>query len=181
MCGKRGQMIHTMTITENISQNRKPGRPRKFSADIEAISDAIGLFTDSKTRRNRLNILHRQRALSVMGNNAEGLTWLFDKEGFQRGSVKIKQGILSELGRIDDDESLIAIARQLCELKPTTREAVAMVRRWRLGKDGVGSAPDLAQAMLNAYNDYLMRYPSTGDDERAQALLLLMATLKPSE
>ena len=73
----------------------------------------------------------------------------------QRKPGAYRQTILQELGRIEDADNLKAVARQLCKLKPSAREAVAMIRHFRLGQQPTGHADDLTKrfiALTNGYN-----------------------------
>ena len=69
--------------------------------------------------------------------------------------------ILAELGRIPDDQDLKAMAGRICQLKPQTKDAVLLIRRWRKGQERPGDAGSLAAALAACINDYLKRYPST--------------------
>ena len=59
--------------------------------------------------------------------NHEAFSWLFS------GERKLKQPILSELGRIGQPEAIRQIAQHICEMKPRPDEAVAMIRQWQTG------------------------------------------------
>jgi hypothetical protein len=79
--------------------------------------------------------------------------------------------ILAELGRIDDNSAFISIARQLCRLKPKTRDAVMMVRRWRVGdKAKPGSADTLTDEMSRLVDNYRRRHPDITFSEMKAAI-----------
>lgn len=65
--------------------------------------------------------------------------------------------ILSELGRIDDDKALLAIAKQLCTLKPATHEAVGLIQKFR-GVLRASKIDELETALLNTINRWLRRH-----------------------
>lgn len=142
---------------ETVSENRR-GRPRVMPPETEAAYASLGLFADVHSERSKLNIYYRTRTLSIL-DGAE-FSWLFDRKACQRGEGKWKPTILSELGRIEDEEDMKAVARQICELKPKTKEAVTMIRRFRLGRDPEPDAVGLANEIIHLVNDYLQRYPA---------------------
>ena len=75
-----------------------------------------------------------------------------------------------ELGRIQDEAALIAIAVQICELKPkTATEAARLIRRWRVGTKP-GSAAQLGQELAEHIDQYRDRHPDTTADMILDAL-----------
>jgi hypothetical protein len=60
--------------------------------------------------------------LAPEGVDSAEFAWLVDRQACQRGEKAWKRIILSELGRIDDDDALRNVARQICALKPRTRD-----------------------------------------------------------
>jgi hypothetical protein len=112
---------------ENNSQSRdfpkkRRGRPRVFNPEMEAI--LRGSFSD-KTQRGIQNKFYLLRAFRLVQNDP-ALKWLYDKE-----AETIKSVILSELGRITSDTDLLNMAREICNLKPRTRDAVLLIRAFR--------------------------------------------------
>jgi hypothetical protein len=90
------------------------------------------------------------------------------REGFKSTWQKT---ILIELGRIEDDEDLLAAARELCKRKPKVREAVALVRRWRLGKARKPARPhDLMMQLARAIDRYRSLHPDATRQLIEQAL-----------
>jgi hypothetical protein len=53
-----------------------------------------------------------------------------------------------------------ACAVQLCKLKPKTRDAVVMVRRFRTGREAPADSLQLANEVIHLVNDYMQRHPS---------------------
>ena len=64
----------------------------------------------------------------------------------------MRHTILAELGRIDDEQAREAMALYL-QHKPTTRQAVALIRQYRLGTRPQG-APQLAAVIQRAIATY---------------------------
>ena len=157
-------------ISEKFSEKPKRGRPRAFSETMEHAYQAYGLFTDTKTRRGRVNICYRQHALYVIKGDPR-LAWLFDSELIRtQEHAPFRRTILTELGRIPNDEDLRAVALRICELKPTTKEAVAMIRRFRLGRPAVGSVEGLWDVLARTINEYQASHPEITRTEMLRAL-----------
>jgi len=104
------------------------------------------------------------RALGPDLMKAGEFKWLYDFNGSMRETV------LYELGRIEDDEWIRGWAKRLCELKPTTKEAVAMIRRWRHGKSNSQGALALTKMLIGKINDFVHRYPDTRQQQILAAL-----------
>jgi hypothetical protein len=154
-----------MGITENISENevspigdiQRRGRPVVMSAEEEATYQHLGLFDGKNSRRSKLDVHYRQRALGILKDDPAAYVWLFNEEAIMRegGSKHWQPAILTQLGRIADEDTLLTIARQICELKPTTSKAVAMIRRFRVGGLPAPDALQLANVIIHAVNGYL--------------------------
>jgi hypothetical protein len=82
----------------------------------------------------------------------------------------MRHTILAELGRIDDEQEREAMALYLCEHKPTTRQAVALIRQYRLGTRPPGSVVQLADVIRRAIATYQAEHEPLTDDEVYQAL-----------
>src|SRR5262249_24463139 len=108
---------------ENISQNplpKKRGRPQKMS---EAWWRAINSVESChSSHRHRANAIYGARAHMVLKDDPR-CAWRFQR---------YRSTIMDELGRVDDDQNLVAIARYLCEHQPTLRQALALIREYRL-------------------------------------------------
>lgn len=173
-------------LTEMFSENKtspigeksdRRGRPRVLSPEVEAAFSAIGMFTECKTRRSRLNIYYRTKAMGVL---KEGFEWLFDGKKVAAGVQAWKPTILIELGRIEDEELMRAMAEQLCELKPSTRDAVLMVRRLRTGGLPAGDALQLANEIIATVNRYIRSHANVTKDDLRSALATAAASVNES-
>lgn len=130
-------------------------------------------YPDIKTERGLLNVCYRQRALGILQSAADPqrFAWLCDVKKMTGGEADAWQPtILSELGKIADCDALEALALELCELKPKTRAAVALVKRARFGLPR-GDSEQLALELLRAINDYITRR-ETSYNEILEALYL---------
>lgn len=162
------------TVSEIPAPGRKSGRPSVFDESDRA---AIPWVSDGHSPRQIANIMYRQRALFLLMKleRPERFDWLFKAGGGkERGKTRCwRPTILAELGRLSNDSEVIeAFALRLCEVKPTTAEAVEMLRDIRLTKRGTERRPrkPLADHILEAINHYRRRHPSTADSEVIAAL-----------
>jgi hypothetical protein len=153
-------------ISEDSSKKRGRGRPRVIDEVSRALYEGLGVFSNISTGRGRQDVYYRQRACLALHITdpvaSEPFRWLADIDLMRGGEGKgWRPSILTELGRIDDEDQLRAVALEVCERKPGTREAIALIRRWRLGREGKGGAADLEDELVGRVNDYLRRYPGT--------------------
>lgn len=154
-------------ISEAASEKRKRGRPRIMGPSAESMADFVA--PDVKSSRGRQDSYYRMIALTVLTKD-ERLAWLADESAMKAGTGRWKPSILSELGRIPNEEDLKAVALRICELKPKTKDAVAMIRRARLGREPEGNYLTLFKHLENALNAYLSGRPSTPEDWIIKAL-----------
>jgi hypothetical protein len=151
-------------------QKRKRGRPRRFS-EIEM--KLARWQADARTERHHQNIAYQTRAVAELTKDKR-FAWLCDEPAMTRGDAHSwKPTILMELGRVADPADMKAIAGHLCEQKPKTHDAVAMIRQYRLGKPKKGNALDLAIAIERTVNDYLRFHRDTPLTVVHEALLFV--------
>jgi hypothetical protein len=138
---------------ENFSQKPPPqprGRPRLVSQDVE--DWAVQCWVSGKTRHTRTNAVHIQDALGQFVNDPR-FAWLGSD------TTPLRRTILAELGRIEDEAVRELIALDVCAAQPKTREAVARIRAFRLGRSPQGSAAQLYRALLNTLQEYRVAHP----------------------
>ena len=120
-------------ITEAATEKKpKRGRPRLAPVEFDRLLEFKG---PGQSRRNHTNLFHAGFAQAVMMKgldveNDEDLAatefgWLF--------CPKPRWGLLSELGRFVDHDTIREYARQICELKPGAKRGIAILRRIRTG------------------------------------------------
>src|SRR6266536_4044997 len=132
-------------------EHRRAGREQ-----LKLLRDEGDAARAPRTRRPH-DVAAQQRALAVLCDDPEGrYRWLCDPV-----TQVIRVGILAELGRIEDDAALRALAARICELKPRTREAVAMIRRRRRDATTPVGESALTREILAAIDAYLARHPGT--------------------
>src|SRR4051794_40519565 len=125
-----------MEAASENTQKRKRRRPLRFSEEELALVRFCS--PDTKTHRHMQNVAYRQRALHYLSQDQQ-FAWLCDEKAMMEGEAQAwRPGILAELGRIPDTEEMKRAAAQLCEMKPKTKAAVAMIRRYRIGKSPAG-------------------------------------------
>jgi hypothetical protein len=158
---------------ENFSETKKGGRPRVIHPAMRKVIDfAVG--RPSATERTRQNKHYQIHAMQTLGLKAEDDTpaaylWIWGKPHVPRpGDHKVKWTVLGELGRVEDAELMREMAARVCELKLSTRDAVAAIRRLRSDGNPPGSALDLANAVIKTINDYMNAHDGlTSEDIRA--------------
>ena len=147
---------------ENVTEKPKRGRPRSTPPDWDLIMRRVG---QTGTPRTLVNFYYTSRAMAVLNLKSipedDPLRWLYDPTlAAHNERAGFKQTILSELGRIPDDQLLRAVALQVCELKPKTRDAIIMIRRLRVG-EGKPKPDQLETEIIHLIDNFRMRYPST--------------------
>ena len=148
---------------EHVSETRRRGRPPLLSPADVAAYRARGV---RGTPRTYQNAAYRDRAHRVLGLDGplppgSPLRWLADPAATRGERRAGRQTILMELGRIADDAELVRVADRLCALRPpTTREAVRLIRKCRVGRRPPRPG-QLQDQLLNTLRDYLHRYPDT--------------------
>jgi hypothetical protein len=136
------------------NNSKKRGRPSKVlsgCANWKEISQNV--WGNGKSNRTMVNRFYFTRAMKAcqFGHDTDCL-WLANAK-----ADKYRMTILTELGRIDDDCDLLAIAKRLCALKPTANEAVGMIRKFR-GVLRASNVDELETALLNTINRWFRRH-----------------------
>jgi hypothetical protein len=154
---------------EKISQNpprQHRGRPRK----AQPWEWALVVNTSGTSHRHKAGAIYEARALSSVRDDPR-FAWLAsDGATIMQGKGHMRHTILTELGRIDDAQQREAMALYLCEHKPTTRQAVALIRQYRLGTRPAGSLVQLAAVISRAIATYQAEHVPLSDAEVSQAL-----------
>jgi len=162
-------------VSETVSEKRLLGRPRKEPWTMTLVPD---MAPEVRTRRGQQNVAYRFRAMGILGEQAE-YQWLLNDEKPQRS-------LLSELGRIEDEEALRFMAGCLCRSRPAAHDGVVLVRRFRLDEDlmlGEGSALDeqLAQVLRQRIAVFRRRHPTVSDGFVWHAVMSVLDALRSGE
>lgn len=88
---------------------------------------------------------------------------------FVKRNGDLKWSMLSELGRIEDEESLRAVARIVGRQRLPTARATALIRRIRIG-DRPPPPDRLTRGLLTVIATHWARYPTTSEAEIVTAL-----------
>jgi hypothetical protein len=168
---------------EVVSKSR--GRPKVFddedlAAAASAMADGV-LASGPKSRRqmqNRLYALRAMERLGLLGDDKlkqtlagrPALRWLVNEEG-------ARWGILAELGRIRDLEKFDAAVAWVLEHRPKTKETVARLRHFRIGKSRSPDIRELAEEIVRAVNGYGLRHPELTREQELEALRLAAEAL----
>ena len=162
---------------------RKRGRPAMFTAEERALGDfvaGVGKF-GPRTRRKQDNAIYQSLALATIAHDeAKRFAWLYSDT-----EKNMRTTILCELGRLNDPAAIERIALQLCELKPTTSAAVAMIRHARLGRQPQGTPAQLGEVLRKALNTYFTTHEGVTLQDAVEALealtLAAKATIEATE
>lgn len=175
-------MIDTV-ISENISEKKKRGRPRLIHRTLgEYYRSQVspGTHTDRTAQNAYLGMAALGRLMGAKisesqyelspGRDDWPYKWLCDETV---KPVVYRRTILTELGRIDDDDELREVAAYLCEHKPSTREAIGIIRRYRHGVKPADCTA-LTNTFIRTMNDYIGGHP---DVTRQQILMAMQRCL----
>jgi hypothetical protein len=145
---------------------------------IPEVAAYLGTLYPGQAPRQLIERHDAISALQALGWHGGGrevspdLRWLWN-------GGKMRMSILAELGRIEEPGAVLTIARQICELKPKAREAVAMIRRCRLGESPLKDG-GLTAELIRAVNAYLTRHPSMSWDDVWEEVTRLRERIKES-
>jgi hypothetical protein len=142
-------------IKEKISEKQKRrGRPRVM-AEMRALHELTDVGTEYRSERQRINRAYAHDAIGRLGRGRDpAYFWLVnyveeDRRPHSAFPKREQWTILAELGRIANDEAMRAVARDICARKPTTKDAVATIRRVRLGRQPPGGVDDLTDRLIS--------------------------------
>lgn len=141
------------------ASKKKRGRPKAWGEVVMAISQSC--VPNVRTRRHLQNVSYREFAIGCLVDDPQ-FAWLCDGRKMQSGEPGAWQpGILAELGRFLDKETIKAYATRICELQPKTKDAIVMLRRARTGKSPEASCLALTAAIERTINRYIAAHPDT--------------------
>jgi len=141
--------------SSDIQPKRKPGRPKVVSDEESAMLNGLGNYQGIESRRGRIDFSYRLDAMRALKDDPARFGWLYDEGVIKAGDESAwKPSILTELGRLGDPDRIRGVADRICELKPKARDAIAMIRRFRIGRDAPSSALGLADVIADAINRY---------------------------
>ena len=147
---------------EESSENKKRGRPRRFSpVYVDALTN---LEPDIRTERGKqehiYNILALSPIMDIFNSDPENNRWTEYYIDPNRTHMYHKC-ILSAIGRIDNEDDIVELAREIAEKKIPTRQAVTYIRNWRAGGEPKPDFMNLLQSFCTFMDNYQVTHPST--------------------
>jgi hypothetical protein len=171
-------------ISEAASEKKRRGRPR--IPGFEVYDGIRSLYHEVKTNHGYHNKLYEQEAtmalglLPSMGGPPEGyehLQWLADWKGADRNKRgTIKSSILTELGRllrVAEFDTVLYVADIICKEKPSTKNAIARIRRVRLQRSTPPDKDELFSRLANCVNQYLIEHSEISNADVLAAITQL--------
>lgn len=158
---------HFLEADSPNDTQRKRGRRPIFSAEFR---NTIRLrYPSLRSERALLNRCYEERARQVIQRlgQVSQLTWL-----------NLRSTILGELGRIVDEATLLGASDEICRRQPSSAEAVALIRRFRLGERNADPNV-LADRIIATITRYGFRYPVTTAQMR-EALQIVQQAVESS-
>jgi hypothetical protein len=168
---------------ENISENkRKRGRPLKELYPGVTIKDEIkkfgNLLGDIKSERGKINRIYQIKAHAALRDQDDNCP--IDGEfsfiiscGDNLDLKTYKQTILQELGRLEDEDLIREVAREICKYKLSTGRAITYIRQFRTGSQSTGDTFKLAIELGKTVDEYKLKHSSVNDDMIRAALNLI--------
>jgi hypothetical protein len=159
-------------ISETVSEKPEaPRRGRPPVMDPEWVKETGWIFSAIKTQRGLHNYWYGQRAAKLLRKHHPRYSWLVGTEEESRDGVRPDRlTILAELGRIEDDESLLLVAGDICCRKPTAAEATRLIRHYRLDRKPGNAVKEVTGIVCKAVNSYLRCHPTVTHNEAFMAL-----------
>jgi hypothetical protein len=170
-CAERRRVVEN--DSQNVETKKKRGRPRKIlKPEHEAACRSIGEFDNARTRRSQQDVQYMWRATSLLDAHKDSrFKWLFDLEAVMNNRPNAKRrAILAALGRIDGDDVMRGVALYICEQRPTAREAVQIIRNFRLSNQSTGDVKQLKDELDRLIADYTTRHPAMPFSRVCEAL-----------
>jgi hypothetical protein len=137
------------------------GRPPVMSKVEEYLW--ASLKDNATSRRTTVNTYYFSRARREIMAVDPALWTLFSDESMSgnigRSKVtshgRVPWTVITELGRFDDTAAMVEAARWVADTKPTTKEAIRVLRAVRLNRMPKATAEGLAAALISALNGYM--------------------------
>jgi len=140
----------------------------------QSLKHVVTSIERTRSRHTTLGRYYMQRALLILFEPSDaGAEWVPREPEFSYfltpDSRRTWETILSELGRIPDDETVRTVALTVGQEQPPTNKAVALIRRLRGGEPGPRPRR-LEERLLAAIDEHWARYPATSATDILTAL-----------
>ncbi len=166
-------------ISAKIPEKKKRGRPSILTfPNDEKYLRGIG-ENRVKDIRTLHNLHYQARATRLLGlaktdHPKFPYHWLTNPAGQVFGKSMqstYKATIIAELGRIKDKDDMKSAAKEICRLKPKTKDAVKMIRGWRLGRGP--EVPSLEAMLHDTAEKYIEKYPNVTRKDAQEVFRIL--------
>ena len=140
----------------------------------QSLKHVVSSIERTRSRHTMLGQYYFQRALLLLfERSATGEDWVPREPEFGYFLApdlrRFWVTMLTELGRIADDETLRSVARRVSLEQPPPHKAVALIRRLRADEPGPGPRR-LEERLLAAIDEHRSRYPATSATDILAAL-----------
>ncbi len=129
--------------------------------------------------RRQQDLAYCMKAQLALGDDPR-YTWLCDRSVIEAGKPRAwRPQLLTGLGRLIEErgrEVMLALADQMCRLKPSTHQALALIREKRL-EGGSNRFLAFSAALLDAAERFLPGTPALTAEEIIAALDEVQAAL----
>ncbi len=182
-------------ISEAASENtekRKRGRPKLYIGYRE---DCV-IGSEAKTERGKAEACYAKTAAHALFDHRREYPEVTEWTGLYRcedgkeivplGRPQFKTTVLAELGRLiaqyaNGKEVALQWSVEILNMKPkpTVKEAMRLLRSWRLGdkRKSTGNSEGFAQALLRAAADYLDTHPDTPNEHIVEGVEIVSTIL----
>jgi hypothetical protein len=168
-------------VLEKFSKS-KQGRPRKHSKEfLNILSNNLPSI---KTERGLIESKYLYHAAAVITKlytkNPESNRWA--EFYADKNHVHIfHKSILAALGRIEEDDVLISVAKDVAVNKLSAIQAISSIRRFRLDKPDQPNRVQFLLYLERSINSFLQMHPSTHTDMIAKCLFEYAEVLEVSD
>lgn len=142
--------VADMEAAAKTPTGRGRGRPRATPREWD---DFAAATESDKSRRTHVKRFRAAMAVGILSQEAG------DEFSHILGPSGPRWEVLAELGRLEDPDRILEAARGICIQKLRAKDAVVLIRRWRLGKAAPATALGLAAEITRTIECYRLRHP----------------------
>jgi hypothetical protein len=111
-----------------------------------------------------------------MDHGLSSFEWLYSGDRVH----PMRKMVLSELGHIEDNQEMLELAREICARKPRDRDAVALIRRYRIERSPE-SRRALGEVVALGVLGYVAEHPEMTMGEIARTLRKVAVAYKEAQ
>jgi hypothetical protein len=148
----------------------------------QSLKHVVTSIERTRSRHTTLGQYYMQRArLLLFEPSATGTDWIPREPAFgyflAPDRRRFRVTMLTELGRISDDETLRTVARRVAVKQPPAQKAAALIRRLRAEEPGPRRRR-LEERLLAAIDEHWSQYPATSATDILAALSTAAAVIR---